>query len=377
MGVSVQLAATFFMISTLLTGFIVEAWPRGATKIQRSSSAPIYDKANLLSQMTFFFFLPIIRLGKTKSLTVEDFANQLPECVYTAASQPLLDRYWKENQDRATRWGREPSLFQAVLRSQLIYAPGLFVVRVARVLANFSVPAILSLLLAYFQDIQALAPSQETAAQPSDNGSSGRTTRNTSVEYGLFLVFSMSFASLCNVILVAVTRQYCITRGLVVRSALMSMVYRKALKLSPGSRQLSTTGQILNYVSIDADEWAEGGLVLTMWITIPLEFVSALYLCKYFHEQAVFEQACQLRLARLRLIYLHFYLYFVEHVVHKTLGWSAWVGLLTMMSMTPMQMWRVKIFNRLQRELSELADERIRVMTEILSAIKVVKLYAW
>ncbi|KAF9137002.1 Multidrug resistance-associated protein 1 [Mortierella sp. GBA39] len=340
-GDSVQLAATLFMIPTLLTGFIVEAWPRGATKVQRSSSAPIYDKANLFSQMTFFFFLPIIRLGNTKSLMTEDFANQLPECVYTAASQPLLDRYWNANQDRATKRGREPSLFQAVLRSQLIHAPGLIAVRVVRVLTNFAVPAVFSLLLAYFQDIQDLAPSRESAARPSDNSSSGRTTGNTSLEYGIFLVFSMSFAGLCNVILLAVTRQYCIVRGLEVRSALMSMVYRKALNLSPGSRQLSTTGQILNYVSIDADGWADGGLVLTMWISIPLEFISALYL------------------------------------LHKTLGWSAWVGLLTMISLTPMQIWRVKIFNRLQRELSELADERIRVMTETLSAIKVVKLYAW
>lgn len=284
MGVSVQLAATLFMISTLLTGFITEAWPRGATKVQRSSSAPIYDKANLFSQMTFFFFLPIIRLGNTKSLTTEDFANQLPDCVYTAASKPLLDRYWKANQDRAIKWGWKPSLFLAVLRSQLIHAPGLIVVRVVCVLANFTVPAVLSLLLAYFQDIQDPTSSQETAAQPFDNGSSGHTTGNTSLEYGCFLVFSLSFASLCNVILVAVSRQYCMVRGLEVRSALMSMVYRKALKLSPGSRQLSTTGQILNYVSIDADEWAEGGMVLTMWISIPLELISALYLCKYFNE---------------------------------------------------------------------------------------------
>lgn len=48
-----------------------------------------------------------------------------------------------------------------------------------------------------------------------------------------------------------------------------------------------------------------------------------------------------------------------------------------MMSMTPLQIWRVKIYNRLHRQRSELADERIRVMTEILSAIKLVKLYAW
>ncbi|KAF9129232.1 Canalicular multispecific organic anion transporter 2, partial [Linnemannia schmuckeri] len=256
-----QLGATLFMISTLFVGFIVEAWPRGSTKVQRSSSAPIYDKANLFSQITYFFFLPIIRLGNTKSLTAEDLANQLPEF------------------------------------------------RVARVLTAFAVPAVMSLLLAYFQDIQGLGPSHDTALQPSDNNNNDgdRPTRNTSLEYAIFLVLIMSFAGLCNVILLTVSRQYCLTRGLEVRSALVSMIYRKALRLSPGSRQLSTTGQILNHVSIDADFWEEAGLFLTMWISVPLEIFSAL----------------------------------------------------------------------LQRELSERADERIRVMTEILAAIKVVKLYAW
>ncbi|KAF8932135.1 Canalicular multispecific organic anion transporter 2 [Haplosporangium gracile] len=343
-GTSVQLDATLFMISTLLVGFILEAWPRGSTKVQRSSSAPIYDKANLCSQMTYFFFLPIIRLGNTKSLTAEDLANQLPECVYTATSQPLLDCYWKANQDRAMERGKEPSLFWAILRSQLIHVPGLILVRVARVLTAFAVPAVMSLLLAYFQDIQDLRPSHDTVLQPSNNNNNSggdRLTGNTSLEYAIFLVLIMSFAGLCNVVLLTVSRQYCFTRGLEVRSALVSMVYRKSLRLSPGARQLSTTGQILNHVSIDADFWVEAGLFLTMWISVPLEIFSALYL------------------------------------LHKTLGWSAWVALLTMMSMTPMQVWRVKIFNRLQQELSERVDERIRVMTEILAAIKIVKLYAW
>lgn len=278
------------MISTLLIGFIVEAWPRSATKVQRYSSAPIYDKANLFSQITYFFYLPIIRLGNTKSLTAEDLANQLPECVYTAASQSLLDRHWKANQDSAAKRGKEPSLFRAVMRSQLIHAPGLFLIRVTRVLTNFTVPAILSLLLAYFQDIQDiqdLKSSQESDAQQPDNGSTDRPTRGTSLEYGIFLVFAMSFASLCSVFLLAASRQYCFTRGLEVRSALVSMIYRKALKLSPGSRQLSTTGQILNHVSIDADVWVEGGFFLTMWISVPLEIFSALYLCKYFVQASI------------------------------------------------------------------------------------------
>ncbi|KAF9102291.1 Multidrug resistance-associated protein 1, partial [Mortierella sp. GBA35] len=318
------------------------AWPRGSTKVQRASFAPIYNKANLFSQMTYFFYFPIIQLGSTKTLTAEDLANQLPECIYTSKSQPLLDHRWKANQDNARAKGKTPSLFWSILRFQAIYVPGLVLIRVARVLANFAVPAILSLLLTYFQDIQEQRPSYDTdTTVPSENDNSDRSNGDTSLEYGLFLVLAMFIAGLANVILLASSRQYCIERGLEVRSALISMVYRKSLRLSVGARRLSTTGQILNHASVDADNWGEGGLFLTMWISVPLEIISALFL------------------------------------LYKTIGWSAWVGLLTMMSMSPMQIWHAKIFNKLQQQKCEQTDERIRVITEILSAIKIVKLYAW
>ncbi|KAG0212463.1 Multidrug resistance-associated protein 1 [Mortierella sp. NVP41] len=340
--ISFQLGATMFMIAALLVGFMIEAWPRGSTKVQRASFAPIYNKANLFSQMTYFFYFPIIQLGSTKTLTAEDLANQLPECIYTSKSQPLLDHRWKANQDNARAKGKTPSLFWSILRFQAIYVPGLVLIRVARVLANFAVPAILSLLLTYFQDIQEQRPSYDTdTTVPSENDNGDRSNGDTSLEYGLFLVLAMFIAGLANVILLASSRQYCIERGLEVRSALISMVYRKSLRLSAGARRLSTTGQILNHASVDADNWGEGGLFLTMWISVPLEIISALFL------------------------------------LYKTIGWSAWVGLLTMMSMSPMQIWRAKIFNKLQQQKCEQTDERIRVITEILSAIKIVKLYAW
>jgi ABC-type multidrug transport system fused ATPase/permease subunit len=45
--------------------------------------------------------------------------------------------------------------------------------------------------------------------------------------------------------------------------------------------------------------------------------------------------------------------------------------------MTPLQIERAKILSRLKRQMTGLSDERIRVMTEVLSAIRVVKLYGW
>lgn len=283
-GITIQLCATLFMISTLLIGFIVEAWPRGSTKVQRSSSAPIYDKANLFSQMTYLFFLPIVQLGNIKSLSIKDIDNQLPGCLYTSKAQPRLDFYWKGNMDNARIKGKEPSLFRAVLRSQLLYVPALLLVRISRVFTNFAIPVILSLLLAYFQDLQEKFSTipEETITRIDNSGPNGDGGNGgkTSLTYGLFLVVAMFVMGLANSVLLTVSRQYCIVRGLEIRSALLSMVYRKALRLSPGARQVSTLGSITSHMSVDADYWLEAGIFLTTWVAVPLEIFLGLLLCK-------------------------------------------------------------------------------------------------
>ncbi|KAF9207542.1 Multidrug resistance-associated protein 1 [Haplosporangium sp. Z 27] len=65
------------MSGVLLVGFIVEAWPRSHTKVQKSSMEPAYGKANLFSQITYHFYQPIVSLSVKRPLTMEDIANQL------------------------------------------------------------------------------------------------------------------------------------------------------------------------------------------------------------------------------------------------------------------------------------------------------------
>ncbi|KAG0274827.1 hypothetical protein BGZ96_004070, partial [Linnemannia gamsii] len=62
----------------LTAGFVVEAWPRGNTRVQRSSSVGMYGKANLLSRLTFWFFTPIISIGLKRIITADDISGQLP-----------------------------------------------------------------------------------------------------------------------------------------------------------------------------------------------------------------------------------------------------------------------------------------------------------
>ncbi|KAF9360307.1 Multidrug resistance-associated protein 1 [Mortierella sp. AD094] len=335
-NITTKMVVTSIMIALLLLGFTVEAWPRGFTKVQQESTAPIYEKANLFSQITYYFYQPIISLSVKRPLTMEDIANQLPGSNLTRNCYAGLDYFWTRALQNASakraavpwrisRTGNTwtPSLFRTIVRSHLADVPLLAALRLSRVFANYAVPAILSPLLAFFQDIQ-----RESLDASSDSNISDKT----SLSYGLFLVAAMFLAGLANAILVVVSRQYCIMRGLETRSALMAMVYGKSLRLSPGARQKSTTGTIMNHMSVDADIWGEGGIFLTMWISIPAEIA---------------------------------------------VGWSVWVGMFTIVALSPLQAWRAKVFRKLQREKWSHMDERIRLTTESLSAIKVVKLYAW
>ncbi|KAF9436431.1 hypothetical protein BGZ76_003993 [Entomortierella beljakovae] len=321
------------MIAILMFGFIVEAWPRGNTKVQRSSRLPVYEKANLFSQVTFYFYQPIISLSVKRPLTMSDIANLVPKPLLTNECSPKLESLWVRA-IRNAKWENKspgknsgPSLFKTILRFHLLRVPALVTIRLSRVFANYMQPALLSLLLKYFQDIQ-----KESVNSNSDT--SPRT--NTSLQYGLFLVGAMFIAGVSNAILLVTSRQYCLMKGLETRTALIAMIYRKALRLSPDARQKSTTGSIMNHMSVDADFWGEGLIFLTMWISMPTEIILGLLQC-----------------------------------------WSAWIGMLVMVAMSPLQGWRARIFGKMQREKWSHMDERIRLTTESLAAIKVVKLYAW
>ncbi|KAG9320549.1 hypothetical protein KVV02_000366 [Mortierella alpina] len=344
------------MVGLSLLGFILEAWPRGSTNLQRSSNASTAQKSNLFSRATYYFYQPTISLSRKKTLTIEDTANLVPEDMKTHSSHARLEYYWNQELQAAhskskSRIGKThdtestaPSLFKTILRVQLGRLPTLIISRIARVLTNYSVPALLSLLLAYFQDIQepyhATEPLQYGSVQDITIDNNGYTKR-VSVFYGLFLVGAMILAGFLHAIFLVHSRQYCVDVGLSTRSALVSMIYRKALRLSPGARQASTVGSIMNHMSVDADAWIEGFIFLTMWISIPAEIGIGLWL------------------------------------VYQLLGWSVWVGLLMMIAMTPLQIWRARTFGGLQKEKWGFMDERIRLTTEVLSAIKIVKLYCW
>ncbi|ORZ14972.1 P-loop containing nucleoside triphosphate hydrolase protein [Lobosporangium transversale] len=130
--------------------------------------------------------------------------------------------------------------------------------------------------------------------------------------------------------------------GLEVRSALISMIYRKALVLSPKSRNnKGSAGEITNHMSTDAEKWTKDLFWVICWVTVPFEILVA------------------------------------SVMLYNVLGWSVLCGLFTIVVITPIQGKAGRFFDSAGDARLEAMDSRVRIMSELLSHIKNIKLYGY
>ncbi|XP_060771637.1 ATP-binding cassette sub-family C member 2-like [Neoarius graeffei] len=133
----------------------------------------------------------------------------------------------------------------------------------------------------------------------------------------------------------------CFALGIQGRTAIMAMVYKKALVMSNNARKESTVGETVNLISADAQHFND--------IT---NFIHLLWSCPF--------QIC------VSIVFL-----WIE------LGPSALAGLLVMLLMVPINGLLATKAKSFQMENMKFKDKRLKIMTEILNGIKILKLYAW
>ncbi|KAK3834478.1 MAG: multidrug resistance-associated protein 3 [Linnemannia gamsii] len=302
-------------------GFIVEAWPRGRTQVQIKSGASRSEKANLFSRISFNYLQPIITQGYKIPLAAKDIAGMVPRRIKTEFSHDLLNNHWQKAIAKAAAKESKPSLFWTVMTA---YGPQWVPIMIYRIVAStltYVLPTLLNELLSFIGSQSSPNP------QP--------------VSFGVILAFGMFFASLLNSFFMAQYFQASLDVGLEARTALIAMIYRKSLKLSSAAKQKSTAGEINNHMSVDAERWNDAITFFPMFVSIPYELCIALW-----------------------LLYQH-------------IGWSVFTGLGTILILLPVQGIVGKFFTKAKASKLESMDGRIRTMNEILSGIKIVKLYGW
>ncbi|KAF9207493.1 hypothetical protein BGZ49_000308 [Haplosporangium sp. Z 27] len=314
----------FFAINTL--GFIVESWPRGRTQVQRKSNAGRYSKANLFSRLSFHFLQPIVSAGFKTPLTAKDITGMMPERIKTDFSHDRLNNEWLAQVAKCQARGTKPNLFWTVIRAYgWSWLPFMVYKFIASTL-TYVLPQLLNELLGYIQSYQ---------EQP--------------IALGLILAFGMFFTSILNSFFMAQYFQEAMNIGIEARTALIAMIYRKSLRLSSAAKQKSTAGEINNHMSVDAERWPDA---ITF---IPMLLVSeASLLLRTPYEIAI-----------------------AIWMLYQQISWSVFVGLATIVALTPIQGIIASVFMKTKSKKLEAMDERVRLMNELLSGMRVIKLYGW
>ncbi|XP_067934005.1 multidrug resistance-associated protein 1-like [Watersipora subatra] len=129
--------------------------------------------------------------------------------------------------------------------------------------------------------------------------------------------------------------------GMRLRSTICASVYNKSLKLTSSSRKESTVGEIVNLMSVDAQRFMDiMTYINTLW-SAPLQILIALGL------------------------------------LWDLLGPSVLAGLAVLILMIPLNIVITNAIKKLQVGQMKEKDKRVKLMSEILNGIKVLKLYAW
>merc|ERR1719400_1457572 len=135
--------------------------------------------------------------------------------------------------------------------------------------------------------------------------------------------------------------QRLVVAAIQMRNASVSAIYRKSLRLSSKARQQFTTGKITNFMSADAQRLVDSVPFSFFVIIGPIELVLCLGL------------------------------------LYRLLGTAVLAGLAVLVLVTPLNLWASKRGETLLERQLKAKDQRIKLMSEILAGIKVLKLYAW
>lgn len=199
----------------------------GLNKFRGSEAVTPYSKAGILSIVTFSWMSPLISIGNKKTLDLEDVPQLDSGDSVVGASQNFRNKLLSngEASDGVTTWRLVKALFLSVWRQ--ILSTAFFVL--LYVLASYVGPYLIETLVQFL------------------NGQ--RQYKNE----GYLLVSAFLMAKLVECLS---QRQWFFRLqqvGIRMRAVLVAMIYEKGLTLSCLSKQGHTSGEIINFMSVDAE----------------------------------------------------------------------------------------------------------------------------
>ncbi|PIA44409.1 hypothetical protein AQUCO_01700182v1 [Aquilegia coerulea] len=279
--------------------------------LSNKSNVAGYAAASLLSRATFTWMNPLLEKGYRSPLKIDDIPYLAPEHAAEVTSQ-LFESNWPKPEEKTNHPVRL-TLFRCFWKD-LLFTGFLALVRLA---VMYIGPVLL----------------QSFVKFTSGNGSSPYE--------GFYLVAALLISKLIEVLS---SHQFSFQSqklGMIMRSTLITALYKKGLRLSSSSRQAHGVGQIVNYMAVDAQQLSDMVYQLhNMWL-----------------------MPCQV-LAALGLLYIYIGISAI----------SALVGVLAIMVIVALNSGRN---NKFQFSLMMMKDSRMKATSEMLNNMRVIKFQAW
>lgn len=165
--------------------------------------------------------------------------------------------------------------------------------------------------------------------------------RPQGIGYGVGLAFALFVMQEVSSLMTNHYMMTTMTTGLLVRSGVIGAIFRKSLRLSGRARLSHSTGKITTMISTDATRLElSAAFIHNLWIA-PIQIIIGVGL------------------------------------LLGNLGYSALVGLGVLLLGFPVQLLLVKMMYNARKKGVVLTDQRVRLTTEVLQGIRLIKFYAW
>ncbi|XP_053420094.1 ATP-binding cassette sub-family C member 4 isoform X2 [Nycticebus coucang] len=263
---------------------------------------------------------PLFKIGYKRRLEEDDMYSVLPEDRSKYLGEELQG-FWDKEVLRAEDNAQKPSLTKAIIKcywkSYLVLGIFAFIEEGTRVIQ----PVFLGKMINYFENYD-----------PTDT-----VALHTAYAYATGL-------TICALILAILHHLYFYhvqCAGMRLRVAMCHMIYRKALCLSNMAMGKTTTGQIVNLLSNDVNKFDQVTIFLHFLWAGPLQAIA------------------------------------VTVLLWMEIGVSCLAGMAVLIILLPLQSCIGKLFSSLRNKTAAFTDARIRTMNEVITGIRIIKMYAW